>query len=221
MHEGPLRTAKRITSSCVDREGRFASRTGIIDRMSITISALARCAVPVVVALAGSTAPAAAEGGTVVPMRSILRACDFSPIPDRSSTDRGTASAVIHVNGGSVTADVHLAESGQPGTHYDVSLIQVPRASNAPCDVPGPGVAVAGLDSDGAGVANDHRAGRPSLRHDRGLGVHPTAERNFAEPGRVLHVRLPREGLNRRQAVLAVRTPSNLLIAQEVQRLTQ
>jgi len=119
--------------------------------MSLTISTLARCAVPVVVALAGSTVPAAAEGGTVVPMRSILRACDFSPIPDLSSTDRGTASAVIHVNGGTVTADVHFAEPGQPGTHYDVSLIQVPRASSAPCDVPGPGVAVAGLDSDGVG----------------------------------------------------------------------
>ena len=87
-------------------------------------------------------------------MRSILRACDFTPIPDRASSDPATASAVIHVNGGTVTADVYLAEPSQPGTHYDVSLIQVPRASNAPCDVPGPGVAVAGLDSDGAGVAN-------------------------------------------------------------------
>ena len=87
-------------------------------------------------------------------MRSILRACDFSPIPDLASTDRGTASAVIHTSGGTVAADVHLAEPGQPGTHYDVSLIQVPRTSTAPCDVPGPGVAVAGLDSDGAGVAN-------------------------------------------------------------------
>src|SRR5882757_6471834 len=134
--------------------GQSDLRTRIIDRMSIRISALARCAVPIVVALAGSIAPAAAEGGTVVPMRSILRACDFTPIPDRASTDPGTASAVIHVNGGSVTADVHLAEAGQPGTHYDVSLIQVPRASTAPCDVPGPGVAVGGLDSDRAGVAN-------------------------------------------------------------------
>lgn len=121
--------------------------------MSLRISALARCAVPVIVALAGSIAPAAAEGGTIVPMRSILRACDFSPINDRASTDRGTASAVIHVNGGTAIADVHLAESGQPGTHYDVSLIQVPLASTASCDVPGPGVAVAGLDSDGAGNA--------------------------------------------------------------------
>jgi hypothetical protein len=119
--------------------------------MSLTISTLARCAVPVAVALAGSIAPAAAESGTVVPLRSILRACDFSPIPDLSSANRATASAVIHINGGTATAEVHLAEPGQPNTHYDVSLIQVPRASTAPCDIPGPGVAVAGLDSDGLG----------------------------------------------------------------------
>ena len=119
--------------------------------MSTTISALARCAVPIVIALAGSTAPAVADGGTVVPLRSILRACDFSPIPDLASANRATASAVIHASGGTVTADVHLAEPGQPGTHYDVSLIQLPRASSASCDVAGPGVAVAGLDSDGVG----------------------------------------------------------------------
>lgn len=119
--------------------------------MSTTISALARCAVPIVIALAGSTAPAVADGGTVVPLRSILRACDFSPIPDLASANRATASAVIHMSGGTVTADVHLAEPGQPGTHYDVSLIQLPRASSASCDVAGPGVAVAGLDSDGVG----------------------------------------------------------------------
>lgn len=119
--------------------------------MSTTISALARCAVPIVTALAGSTAPAVADGGTVVPLRSILRACDFSPIPDLASTNRATASAVIHTSGGTVSANVHLAEPGQPGTHYDVSLIQLPRASGASCDVAGPGVAVAGLDSDGVG----------------------------------------------------------------------
>jgi len=122
--------------------------------MSMTISTLARCALPVVVALAGSTAPAAAEGGTVVPLRSILRACDFSPIPDFASTNRGTASAVIHVNGGAVTADIHFAEPGAPGAHYDVSLIQVPRPASAPCDGPGPGVAVGALNTDGVGIAN-------------------------------------------------------------------
>jgi hypothetical protein len=122
--------------------------------MSLTISALARCVVPVTIGLAGSAVPASADSGTVVPMRSILRACDFSPIPDLASTSRGTASAVIHASGGAVTADIHFAEPSAPGAHYDVNLIQAPRASNAPCDGPGPGVAVGALNTDGAGVAN-------------------------------------------------------------------
>jgi len=114
---------------------------------------------PVVVALAGSAVPGStalgwAESGTVVPMRSILRACDFTPIPDRASIDRATASAVIHNNGGSVVADVHFAEPGAPNAHYDVALIQAPRASSSPCDGPGPGVAVGALNTDGVGIAN-------------------------------------------------------------------
>ncbi len=125
----------------------------------MSFNTLARCAAPVVVALAGSaapgsTAPAWADTGTVVPMRSILRACDFTPIPDRASQNRGTASAVIHNNGGSVSAEVHFAEPSAPGAHYDVALIQLPRTSSSPCDGPGPGVAVGSLNTDGAGIAN-------------------------------------------------------------------
>src|SRR6185437_16795951 len=75
-----------------------------------------------------------------------------SPLQSGAEENYATTSAVIHATGGTVTAEVHLANPGRPGTHYDVSLIQVPRASNAPCDVAGPGVAVAGLDSDGGGV---------------------------------------------------------------------
>ena len=52
-----------------------------------------------------------------------------------------------------MTAEVHLAEPGAPGAHYNVSLIQAPRASSAPCTSPGPGVAVGSLDSDGVGQA--------------------------------------------------------------------
>jgi len=122
--------------------------------MSLTISALARCVLPITVALAGSVIPAAADSGTVVPMRSILRACDFSPIPDLASASRGTASAVIHTGGGAVTADIHFAEPSAPGTHYDVMLIQTPRPSSAPCDGPGPGVAVGALNTDSVGLAN-------------------------------------------------------------------
>jgi hypothetical protein len=122
--------------------------------MSLTISTLARCVVPVTIALAGSAIPAGAEAGTVVPMRGILRACDFSPIPDFASINNATASAIIHNSGGAVTADIHFAEAGNPNAHYDVSLIQVPRAASAPCEGPGPGVAVGALNTDGVGVGN-------------------------------------------------------------------
>jgi hypothetical protein len=122
--------------------------------MSLTISTVARCALPLVVALAAPAVPANAEGGTFVQMRAVLRACDYSPIPDFASTNNGTASAVVHASGGAVTADVHFAEPSEPGTHFDVELIQVPRPANAPCDGPGPGVAVGALDTDGAGVGN-------------------------------------------------------------------
>jgi hypothetical protein len=63
-------------------------------------------------------------------------------------------SSVIRASGGMVTAEVHLADAHSPGTHYDVRLIQAPRASNSPCGSAGPGVAVGSLDSDGAGIAN-------------------------------------------------------------------
>jgi hypothetical protein len=128
--------------------------------MSITISTLTRRAFPAVLAVASALNPAVAaatpastSGGTVVPLRSILRACDYSPIPGGAAQNRAAASAIIRASGGTVTAEVHLAEPGTPGAHYDVSLIQAPRASSAPCDSPGPGVAVAGLDSNEVGQA--------------------------------------------------------------------
>jgi hypothetical protein len=134
--------------------GAFTWPDGIIDKMSATISTLARCVVPVTVALVASAVPAGADGGTFVPMASTLRSCDFSRLPGFSSASRGTASAVIHAGGGAVTADIHLAEPTAPGAHYDVALIQLPHPSNVPCEGPGPGVAIGGLDSDGMGIAN-------------------------------------------------------------------
>jgi hypothetical protein len=128
--------------------------------MSLTISKLTRRALPAVLAVGSALNPAVAaavpastNGGTVVPLRSILRACDFSPIRSGAAQTNATASSVIRATGGTVSAEVHLADAGSPGTHYDVSLIQSPRASSAPCTSPGPGVAVGSLDSDGVGQA--------------------------------------------------------------------
>jgi hypothetical protein len=120
----------------------------------MSFSILARFAAPVVIALAGYAPPANADGGTVVPMGSKLRACDFSPISDRASQDDGTVSAVIHTGGGSVTADVHFVEPGTPNARFDVALIQAPRPSNSLCDGPGPGVAIGSLNLNGAGVGD-------------------------------------------------------------------
>jgi hypothetical protein len=124
------------------------------------ISALARRAFPAVLVAASALNPVVAgavpvgtSGGTVVPMRSMLRACDFSLLPGGNATSRAAASAVIRATGGTVTAEVHFAEPGAPGAHYNVSLIQAPRASSAPCTSPGPGVAVGSLDSDAVGQA--------------------------------------------------------------------
>jgi hypothetical protein len=128
--------------------------------MSLRISTLTRRAFPAVLVAASALNPAVAEavpasasGGTVVPMRSILRACDFSPLPGGASQSRAATSAIIRATGGTVTAEVHLAEPSAPGAHYSVSLIQAPRAASAQCTSPGPGVAVGSLDSDGVGQA--------------------------------------------------------------------
>jgi hypothetical protein len=118
------------------------------------ILALTATALPLnTVAAPASAAPAGTNGGTTVPLRSILRACDFSPIRSGAAQTNATASSVIRATGGTVAAQVHLADASAPGTHYEVRLIQWPRASNSPCDSAGPGVAVGGLDSDGAGQA--------------------------------------------------------------------
>jgi hypothetical protein len=125
------------------------------------ISTLTRCAAILALTatalplntVAASAAPAGTNGGMTVPLRSILRACDFSPIRSGAAQTNATASSVIRATGGTVAAQVHLADAAAPGTHYEVRLIQWPRASNSPCDSAGPGVAVGGLDSDGAGQA--------------------------------------------------------------------
>jgi hypothetical protein len=128
--------------------------------MSLTISTLTRRAFPAVLVAASALNPAVAaavpagtSGGTVVPLRSILRTCDFSPIPGGAAQSDATASAVIRATGGTVAAEVRLANPGSLGTHYDVMLIQSPRPSNSPCGSAGPGVAVGGLDSVGPGQA--------------------------------------------------------------------
>jgi hypothetical protein len=96
----------------------------------------------------------AAEGGTTVPLDSDLRRCDFSldaTAPAVSRARLGSGSALIHVAGSRAIAEVHLADSPEPGTHFDVGLIQEPRQSSATCGPGDPGTAFTGMETDAAG----------------------------------------------------------------------
>jgi hypothetical protein len=97
---------------------------------------------------------AAADGGTTVALDSDLRRCDFSLVATAPMVPRarlGSGSALIHVAGSRAIAEVHLADSPDPGTHFDVGLIQEPRPSSGTCGPGDPGTAFTGLDTDAAG----------------------------------------------------------------------
>ena len=93
---------------------------------------------------------AAADGSTRVPLVSDLRRCDFSRVNNQLPILRpalGSASSVIQITGSSATAEVHLLSPANPGTHYDVGLIQEPRPSSATCGPGDPGTAFTGMDT--------------------------------------------------------------------------
>jgi hypothetical protein len=99
-------------------------------------------------------AKAAAESGTRVSLDSDLRRCDFSLVAgDRPITRPalGSGSALIHTAGSTVIAEVHLSDTPDPGTHFDVGLIQEPLPSSVTCGPGDPGTAFAGMDTDAAG----------------------------------------------------------------------
>lgn len=97
---------------------------------------------------------AAADGGTTVALDSKLRRCDFSLVSTAAMEARtalGTGSALIHRAGSLAVAEVHLVDAPEPGTHFDVGLVEEPRPASATCGPGDPGTAFGGLDTDGAG----------------------------------------------------------------------
>ncbi|MEE6178104.1 hypothetical protein [Mycobacterium sp. 050134] len=114
----------------------------------------AALAVTVIPAATWGFGNAAAQAGTRVVLDNKLRRCDFSLITEAAMVPRtalATGSAVINRNGSTATAEVHLVDAPEPGTHFDVGLIQEPRAASATCGPGDPGTAFGGLDTDGAG----------------------------------------------------------------------
>jgi hypothetical protein len=97
---------------------------------------------------------AAAEGGTRVTLEGDLRRCDFSLVSTAPMVPRaelGSGSALIHTAGSRAVAEVRLVDAPEPGTHFDVGLIQEPRPSSATCGPGDPGTAFTGMDTDASG----------------------------------------------------------------------
>lgn len=124
-----------------------------------TLTRLGTCTAAIAVVIIPSAALAigkatAEGGGTTVVLDAKLRRCDFSVVtfaPQVPHPALGTGSVVVHTAGSRVVADVHFVDAPEPGTHFDVGLIQVPRPSSATCGPGDPGAAFTGLDTDGAG----------------------------------------------------------------------
>ena len=115
---------------------------------------LATCGAACATVATTGLATAGAEAGTIVVLDSKLRRCDFSlvsTVPMVPQSALGTGSVVIHSAGGKAVAEVHLSDAPEPGTHFDVGLIQEPRPASANCGPGTPGTAFGGLDTDGAG----------------------------------------------------------------------
>jgi len=109
---------------------------------------------------------AAADGGTTVVLDAKLRRCDFSLVsfaPMMPHPALATGTAVVHRAGSMAVAQVHVVDEPEPGTHFDVGLIEEPRSAAATCGPGDPGTAFTGLDTDatGSGTATVSEAIRP------------------------------------------------------------
>jgi hypothetical protein len=109
------------------------------------------------ITLAAGTAGAnpGANGGTRVVLDATLRNCDFSLTrtpPSVPGPILGTGWVDIHHTGSSAVAEVHLDAPNEPGAHYNVGLIEEPRASSDTCGPGAGGTAFTGLDTDAAGI---------------------------------------------------------------------
>jgi len=99
-------------------------------------------------------ATAGADGATTVVMDWKLRRCDFSLVSTAPMVARpglGTGTALVRTAGSKAIAEVHLVDAPDPGTHFDVGLIQEPRPASGGCGPGDPGTAFAGLDTDAGG----------------------------------------------------------------------
>ena len=131
-----------------------------------TLTRLGTCAAAIAVVLSPAVTSATfaiveagadpgANDATRVGLDGDLRRCDFSLVTTAPTVPRpglGAGLALIHTAGSRAFAEVHLVDAPDPGTHFDVGLIQEPRPSSGTCGPGDPGTAFTGMDTDAAGI---------------------------------------------------------------------
>jgi hypothetical protein len=80
-----------------------------------------------------------------------LRGCDFNSNLRGGPSGVGRATALVHITGSEVIADVVMV-TAIPDTAYDVRVIQMPRSAAAGCNAGDPGVIGGVLVTDGTGA---------------------------------------------------------------------
>ncbi len=128
-----------------------------LTRLGTSAAAMSLVTLPAMTsAIYTAAASPGADDGTRVALDADLRECDFSLVRTSPMVPRallGSGSAVIHTAGSRVVAQVHLVDGAEPGTHFNVGLIQEPRPSSGGCGPGDPGTAFSGFDTDAAGTA--------------------------------------------------------------------
>jgi hypothetical protein len=129
-----------------------------LTRLETCAAAIAVVLSPAVTSATSAIVKASADPGandaTRVALDPDLHRCDFSLVSTVIMTPRsrlGTGLALIHTAGSRAIAEVHLVDAPDPGTHFDVGLIQEPRPSSGTCGPGDPGTAFTGMDTDAAG----------------------------------------------------------------------
>jgi hypothetical protein len=96
-----------------------------------------------------------ANDATRIALDARMRNCDFSQEatpPEIPTPMLGTGWIAMHTGGSRAVAEVHLTAPNDPGTHYNVGLIEEPRSSAGSCGPGDPGTSFTGMDTDAAGV---------------------------------------------------------------------
>jgi len=135
-------------------------------RILKTVAAIvvAMSAASTVSAQTATAGPPGSGGATFMAFAQILRRCDYSTGMHIGPTGFARTTALVHITGSEVIADVVMA-TAIPNTRYDLRIIQMPRSSANSCNPGDPGVTGGALWTDDAG------AGGVSLHSPIGSGA--------------------------------------------------